>query len=207
MGNAAHRERCDHGAFICASEPLTRSHEQWHLIEENSMICYSMDHGLQAAATPSPSPTEHAAPASASAAPAAAAPAAVSTSTTAAATARAATTAPAAATARAAPTAESAGGQPLHVTAGCQPAASGNGSNGPCLDSLFSGVPIVRAPLLTALGTPSSPPLATPPYPLVPRGRYACALARLTWRLSRTGCYNADAAPPARASPPARHPD
>ena len=47
-GNAALRERCERGAFICASEPLTRSHEQWHLVEENSMICYSVDHGILA---------------------------------------------------------------------------------------------------------------------------------------------------------------
>lgn len=36
-------ELCESGAFICASEPLTRDPSRWHLIEENSMICFSRD--------------------------------------------------------------------------------------------------------------------------------------------------------------------
>uniref|UniRef100_A0A7S4B882 Glutamine amidotransferase type-2 domain-containing protein n=1 Tax=Chrysotila carterae TaxID=13221 RepID=A0A7S4B882_CHRCT len=36
-------ERCTGGAFICASEPLTTHVERWHLIDENSMICYEAE--------------------------------------------------------------------------------------------------------------------------------------------------------------------
>ena len=42
-GSADLLEQCEGGAFICASEPLTRNTERWHLIEENSMICYQQD--------------------------------------------------------------------------------------------------------------------------------------------------------------------
>ena len=47
-------ESCDRGAFVCASEPLTKSHEHiWHLIEENSMICFSLDDPQSPSLTPS----------------------------------------------------------------------------------------------------------------------------------------------------------
>lgn len=40
-GSVQTSESVESGAFICASEPLTRCPEQWTLIEENSMLCYS----------------------------------------------------------------------------------------------------------------------------------------------------------------------
>ena len=46
VGSVQTSESVESGAFICASEPLTRCPEQWTLIEENSMLCYSTAHGL-----------------------------------------------------------------------------------------------------------------------------------------------------------------
>lgn len=40
---ASHLER---GSFICASEPLTTQLDQWHLIGENTMLCFTLKHGL-----------------------------------------------------------------------------------------------------------------------------------------------------------------
>ena len=41
-GRPARRvHRCQRGAFVCASEPLTHRTDQWHLIEENTMLCYT----------------------------------------------------------------------------------------------------------------------------------------------------------------------
>ena len=43
LGGGSQLER---GAFICASEPLTTQLDQWHLIAENTMLCFTLEDGL-----------------------------------------------------------------------------------------------------------------------------------------------------------------